>query len=78
MDFHLKAGVGDENIDILMKRPAVGTVSITQVSNINEYIKINYKEIVQWNEFLDLFLNQKCNKWNYNPTNCGHDHKKSI
>ena len=47
LDFHLKAGVGDENIDILMKRPAVGTVSITQVSNINEHIKINYKEIVQ-------------------------------
>ncbi len=47
LDFHLKAGVGDENIDILMKRPAVGTVSITQVSNINEHIKIDYKEIVQ-------------------------------
>jgi len=47
LDFHLKAGVGDENIDILMKRPAVGTVSITQVSNINEHIKIDYREIVQ-------------------------------
>jgi len=47
LNFHYKAGIGDEKIDILMKRPAVGTVSITQVSNINKSIKIDYKEIVQ-------------------------------
>ncbi len=45
LKFHHKAGVGDPKIDIIMKRPKVGTVSITQVSKNDDLIDWDYEEI---------------------------------
>jgi len=45
LEFHHKAGVGNPKIDILMKRAKVGTVSITQVSKIDEDITMDYEQI---------------------------------
>ena len=47
LEFHHKAGVGDPKIDIIMKRPKVGTVSITQVLKKEDEIQWNYEEINQ-------------------------------
>lgn len=46
LDFHYKAGINDCSVDVLMKRKKVGTVSITQVSKINDEVVINYNEIL--------------------------------
>jgi transport and Golgi organization protein 2 len=45
LEFHHKAGVGNPKIDVLMKRPKVGTVSITQVSKIDGDITMDYEQI---------------------------------
>ncbi len=45
LKFHHTAGEGDSNVDVLMKRVKVGTVSITQVIKNNNDIKMNYEEI---------------------------------
>ncbi len=45
LDFHHKAGIGNSNIDVIMKREKVGTVSITQCIKINGKIKMDYEEI---------------------------------
>ena len=45
LEFHHKAGVGDPKIDIMMKRPKVGTVSITQVSKKEDDLQWSYEEI---------------------------------
>ncbi len=47
LDFHHKAGIGDPKIDIIMNRPKVGTVSITQVSKNKDRIQWSYEEIKQ-------------------------------
>jgi hypothetical protein len=44
-EFHQKAGIGDPNVDVLMKRPKVGTVSITQVNKNGEDLQMRYMEI---------------------------------
>lgn len=46
LHFHHVAGIGDPEIDVLMKRPEVGTVSITQVYKIEDEVNMDYKEIV--------------------------------
>ena len=45
LEFHHKAGVGDPKIDVIMKRPKVGTVSITQISKERDEIDWSYEEI---------------------------------
>jgi len=45
LEFHHTAGEGNPEVDVLMKRPNVGTVSITQVIKNNEGIKMDYEEI---------------------------------
>lgn len=45
LEFHHKAGIGDPKIDITMKRPKVGTVSITQVFKEGNNIDWNYEEV---------------------------------
>ena len=45
LEFHHTAGVGDPKIDVIMKRPKVGTVSITQVSKEGDEIDWSYEEI---------------------------------
>ena len=45
LEFHHTAGVGDPEIDVIMKRPKVGTVSITQVSQKSDEINWSYEEI---------------------------------
>jgi hypothetical protein len=45
LQFHREAGIGNPEIDVLMKRPKVGTVSITQVIKQNETIQMNYEAI---------------------------------
>ena len=47
LEFHHKAGIGNPKVDVLMKRPKVGTVSITQVSKLENKIKMSYEEIIQ-------------------------------
>lgn len=47
LDFHHNAGIGNPKIDIIMKRPKVGTVSITQVSKNKDRIQWFYEEIKQ-------------------------------
>lgn len=44
-EFHQKAGIGDPNVDVLMKRSKVGTVSITQVNKNGEDLQMRYMEI---------------------------------
>ena len=45
LEFHHKAGIGDPKIGVIMKRPKVGTVSITQVSKNEDDIQWRYEEI---------------------------------
>jgi uncharacterized protein with NRDE domain len=45
LKFHHQAGIGDCTIDVIMKREKVGTVSITQVSKINDSILMDYESI---------------------------------
>ncbi len=45
LDFHHNAGIGNSKIDILMKRPKVGTVSITQVIKQENNVSMKYEEI---------------------------------
>ncbi len=46
LDFHHNAGINDCNVDVIMKREKVGTVSITQVIKTNNEIAMNYEEII--------------------------------
>ena len=43
--FHHTAGTGNPEVDILMKRPNVGTVSITQVYRSGGKVKMKYEKI---------------------------------
>ena len=45
LSFHKNAGVGNPEIDILMRREKVGTVSITQVSRKHNSIRMGYLEV---------------------------------
>jgi hypothetical protein len=45
LNFHHNAGIGDCNVNVIMKREKVGTVSITQVIKTNNEITMNYEEI---------------------------------
>ena len=42
LHFHRYAGKGDEHIDVFMRRPVVGTVSITQVSLAGSEVQMEY------------------------------------
>jgi hypothetical protein len=46
LDFHYTAGIGNDEVDVLMKREKVGTVSITQVTKINRDIAIDYHPVI--------------------------------
>ncbi len=45
LNFHHTAGIGNESLDVLMKREKVGTVSITQVAKIDGKITMNYESV---------------------------------
>ncbi len=45
LNFHRFAGIGDCNVDVLMKRKYIGTVSITQVSKLEGCIAMDYDTI---------------------------------
>ena len=45
LNFHHQAGIGDCNVDVIMKREKVGTVSITQVTKLDDRISMDYEEI---------------------------------
>ena len=45
LNFHHQAGVGNPEIDVIMKREKVGTVSITQVVKLNDEITMDYEEV---------------------------------
>jgi hypothetical protein len=47
LKFHHNAGIGDCNVDVIMKREKVGTVSITQFIKKNNDLKMDYEEILQ-------------------------------
>jgi len=47
LDFHHNAGIGNPKIDVMMKRPKVGTASITQVGKNDKIITMDYKKIDQ-------------------------------
>ncbi len=46
LGFHHNAGIGNNDVDVIMKREKVGTVSVTQVSKNNDKIKMTYEEII--------------------------------
>ena len=45
LEFHHKAGIGDPNIDVILKRENVGTVSITLVSKDHDGLSMKYEAI---------------------------------
>lgn len=45
LNFHHQAGIGNCHVDVLMKRENVGTVSITQVTKLEDAITMEYEEI---------------------------------
>jgi len=45
LDFHHKAGVGDQFIDVLMDRGLGGTVSITSVKKEGEHFSMKYEDV---------------------------------
>ncbi len=45
LEFHNNAGVGDSNIDVMMDRKVVGTVSITSIKKEDGKVVVYYKEI---------------------------------
>ena len=45
LNFHHQAGIGNKNVDVIMKREKVGTVSITQVTKLEAEISMEYEEI---------------------------------
>lgn len=45
LNFHHHAGIGDPNVDVIMKREKVGTVSISQVVMTNGEINMDYEEV---------------------------------
>lgn len=45
LNFHRSAGIGDCNVDVLMKRKLVGTVSITQVSKLDGITTMDYEVV---------------------------------
>ena len=42
LEFHEKAGIGDPEVDVMMKRKKVGTVSITQVIESERKVNMSY------------------------------------
>lgn len=44
--FHKNAGIGDSNVDTIMNRDVVQTVSVTQVEKTNEEITMQYDNIL--------------------------------
>lgn len=45
IEFHHQGGIGEPNVDVLMKREQVGTVSITSVSKEKNEINMSYERI---------------------------------
>ena len=45
LKFHHKAGIGDDNIDVVLKRKMVGTVSITSVMKNEMDVNMYYEDI---------------------------------
>jgi hypothetical protein len=43
LDFHRKAGIGDPGVDVFLRRPHVGTVSITQFWKEGDKSKMQYQ-----------------------------------
>ena len=46
LNFHHQAGLGNCNVAVIMKREKVGTVSITQVTKLEDKITMDYEEII--------------------------------
>jgi hypothetical protein len=45
LDFHHKAGVGDPEIDVMMDRTVVGTVSISQIRKEKDKLRFYYEDV---------------------------------
>lgn len=45
LKFHHQAGIGDSNVDVVLKRKNVGTVSITSVSKNGNELLMNYEAL---------------------------------
>ena len=45
LEFHHKAGIGDSNVDVILKRKNVGTVSITSVKKDGNGLQMDYEAI---------------------------------
>lgn len=44
LDFHTNAGIGDANVDTMMNRGIVKTISITQVEKNNDIVTMKYQD----------------------------------
>jgi hypothetical protein len=45
LEFHHKAGIGNPNVDVILKRENVGTVSITSVSKDHSGLHMQYEAL---------------------------------
>jgi len=45
LEFHHTAGIGDSNVDVILRREKVGTVSITSLKKVDEHVDIIYEEL---------------------------------
>jgi hypothetical protein len=47
LKFHKTAGVGDPNVDVIMDRVVVKTISVTQIEKIADAITMNYHDMIK-------------------------------
>jgi hypothetical protein len=45
LQFHKTAGIGDPNVDIIMDRVVVKTISITQIEKTTDTVAMNYHNL---------------------------------
>jgi hypothetical protein len=54
LEFHHDAGIGDPHIDLMMDRKMGGTVSITSIKKEQQYITMNYEDVLTKKVFQTL------------------------
>lgn len=47
LKFHKTAGIGDPNVDVIMDRVVVKTISVTQIEKTDDSITMNYHDIIK-------------------------------
>ncbi|QHI38518.1 hypothetical protein IMCC3317_39110 [Kordia antarctica] len=55
LNFHKTAGINDPNVDVIMNRGFVQTISITQVEKIAKNVTMNYYDLVKKSHTINSF-----------------------